>query len=375
LFFQANIFRGQASSKLLMKCVCIFWLITKLITYALWTTYRLFPTVPVNDILYNVPPVIHLILFVASLLCLSLFIINSNKRVAIILFFLEIGTCLLDQNRWQPEIYLFIFFLFCYITVNDEEKLLLCWQIIIVSSYFFSGWFKWHPLFISNVWQKNILSKTFHFQTENRWLLRAGYLIPLYEMLVGVGLCFSLSKRVSVFLVLILHIFNLMWLGPFGLHSNIAVWPFNILMAILVLNLFWNREMIFQNFKKPSLILIIVIMFWGVIPWSNKLGYWDDFLSSEYYGGHGLYCYIDIAKEKVPKALSPYFIKSSLAQNPDSSLLSVQNWSYGELNVPSYPSARFYKKMAEQWFKTYDTTGKIFIVQSLKKTEIRYIPR
>ena len=348
---------------------------TKVITYPLWMTYRLFPTIPVNDILYNIPPVIHLVLFIASLLCLIIFTVTGNKKTLLPLFFLEIATCLLDQNRWQPEIYLFIFLLFCYITVNDEKKLLLCWQIIIVGSYFFSGWFKWHPQFISTVWQRDILIKFFHYKTSNSLIIKAGYLIPLYEMLAGIGLCFNLFKRTSVLLIILLHIFNLLWLGPLGLHSNIAVWPLNIIMPILAVSLFWKSEVNFKIFKNPFAILIITTIFWIVLPWSNKFGYWDDFLSSEYYGGHGVYCYIDIARNKVPKALSPYFIKNSVAQNPDSSLLSIQRWSYGELHVPSYPSTRFYKKLAAQWYKTYDTTGKIFIIQSSNKKDITYITR
>jgi hypothetical protein len=346
-----------------------------LITYPLWMTYRLFPTIPVDDILYNVPPIIHVILFIASAFCLAWFIIKDNKKIATILFFLEIATCLLDQNRWQPEIYLFIFLLFCYITVPDEKKLLLCWQIIIVSSYFFSGWIKCHPLFISAVWERDILIKLLHFKTENRIILRAGYLIPLYEMFVAIGLFFVFSKRTSIILIIILHIFNLVWLGPFGLHSNIAVWPLNIIMPLLVANLFWKKEVDFKFFKKPYTILIVTTLFWAVIPWSNKFGYWDDFLSSEYYGGHALFCYIDVATKKAPKELDPYFIKNLVAQNSDSCLLSIQRWSYGELNVPSYPSARFYKKLAAQWYKRYDTTGKVFIVHSLKKNEITYLPR
>jgi len=356
-----------------MKCICIFWLVTKLITYKLWTANRLFPTVPVADVLYHIPPATHLILFYLSLLCLSLFTVTGNRKVAIGLFFLEIATCLLDQNRWQPEIYLFIFLLFCYITINDEKKLLVCWQIIMVSSYFFSGWFKLHPLFISNVWQRDILQKLFHFQTANHFIISLGYCIPAYEMLAGIGLCFKSFKRISVTLIILLHIFNLVWLGPLGLHSNIAVWPLNFLMPVLVANLFWNKEIEFKFFKDPFIVLIITTIFWAVFPWSNKFGYWDDFLSSESYGGHGIYCYVDIISAKAPKALCHYFIKSSLAENPNSTLLSIQNWSYGELRVPSYPSESFYKKIAIQWHDHYDSTSKVFIVQSLDKSEIKYI--
>jgi hypothetical protein len=356
-----------------MKCICVFWLITKAITYPLWLAYRLFPTIPVSDYLYNFPPVVHLVLFIASICCLLLFIVSSNKRVAVFLFVIEIASCLLDENRWQPEIYLFIFLLICYISIKNEKYLLLCWQIIIVSSYFFSGWFKWHPLFISNVWQTDILRRFFHFKTRNSFILAAGYLIPIYEMMAGIGLCFNSSKKASCILIVLLHIFNLIWLGPFGLHSNVAVWPLNLIMPILVFNLFWNREMEFRFFKTPSVMLIIITIVWAILPLTNKFGYWDDFLSSEYYGGHNVYCYIDIPKTKAPLALHAYFIKSSLAESTDSSLLVVQDWSYGEMHVPAYPATWFYKKLAKQWSKKFDSTSKIFIIHYFDKKEIQYI--
>jgi hypothetical protein len=144
-------------------------------------------------------------------------------------------------------------------------------------------------------------------------------------------------------------------------------------MPILIVNLFWHTKIAFKNFRDPSALLIITTIFWAVFPWTNKLGYWDDFLSSEYYGGHSIYCYIDVPRVKAPKALSRYFIKSSLAENSDGVLLSVQNWSYGELHVPSYLSESFYKKVAIQWHDRYDSTSKVFIVQSLNKEEIKYL--
>jgi hypothetical protein len=48
---------------------------------------RLFPTVPVADILYHVPPAVHLVLFLLSVLCLLLFTATGNKKVATGLFF------------------------------------------------------------------------------------------------------------------------------------------------------------------------------------------------------------------------------------------------------------------------------------------------
>ena len=357
-----------------MRWVCAFWLLTKIITYPLWTAYRLFPTIPVDEILYTIPPVVHLILFIASVICILLFITTANKKVAIALFFFEIASCLLDQNRWQPEIYLFLFLLFCYITVDNEQKRLLCWQIIIVSSYFFSGWFKWDPSFITTVWQRDLLRKFLHIYVQNATIIRLGYGIPICEMLLGVSLCFKAFKRVGLLFIILLHIFNLLWLGPLGLDSNIAVWPLNIIMPLLAINLFWNKNIDWPAFRKPYGILIITLVFWFILPSSNRFGYWDDFLSSEYYGGHTSFCYIDVELSQVPKALHPYFVKKlSVIENPDS-VLSVQNWSYGEMNVPVYPSMRMYKKIAAQWQKRYGDSDKIFIIQApYKKENVLYI--
>src|SRR5205085_2589014 len=100
----------------MLRVIAICWIATKLLSYKLWLADRLFPTVPVNDILYAVPNSIHLLLFLAMLFLLILLIIFPQKKwISAVLIFVEIISCLMDENRWQPWEYQFSFMLLIFL--------------------------------------------------------------------------------------------------------------------------------------------------------------------------------------------------------------------------------------------------------------------
>jgi len=87
----------------LIQITAFFWLVQKLLSWKLWVTERTIPIVPCFDLLENTPGFIHWFLLGASIfLLLYLLIWPNEKSLQIVLIILEIASCTLDQNRWQP---------------------------------------------------------------------------------------------------------------------------------------------------------------------------------------------------------------------------------------------------------------------------------
>src|ERR1019366_5120531 len=94
---------------IITRLICFFWLVAKAISWKVWLADRVFPIVPPFNFLF-VPSFIHLVLFIFSLSALlALFIFPSKRFLLISVIIIEVFSCLLDQNRWQPWEYQYIF--------------------------------------------------------------------------------------------------------------------------------------------------------------------------------------------------------------------------------------------------------------------------
>ena len=112
---------GVSKKVIIVRIVCFFWLIAKLMSWKLWLAKRLFPLVPAVKFLF-VSPSIHLILFILSLGFISMLLLFPKlKLLTVIVILLEVASCMLDQNRWQPWEFQYIF-IFLAISVNKKDK-------------------------------------------------------------------------------------------------------------------------------------------------------------------------------------------------------------------------------------------------------------
>ena len=344
---------NPANSSFLLKLVCGCWLVTKLICYKLWLAQRFFPLVPVHDALQAVPPVVHTMLFAASLVCMALFCIFPNKKIAVILLVSEVLSCLLDQNRWQPWEYQFICMLGAWIFVADERKRKHVWQIILIGIYFFSGLNKCSSFFIHNVWDYLFLKQLAGIYHAGPWLLRAGYLMPLVEMLAAAALCFKYTRNAAVWLLCAMHLLNLFVFGPAGININAVIWPWNILMPFLLVGLFYKQTMYF--FEKPTwkqMYMPLMLLAWWILPWLQLAGLWDKYLSGVLYSGHNEQLYIctnDLA--------ASYRLAGCITPAPKGidyrTAISAYKWGMQEMNTAPYPETRVFKAIAASWNKAY----------------------
>ena len=350
---------------LIIKCVCVCWIITKLLCYNLWLAYRLFPLAPVHDVLQYVPTSVHAIIFWLSLLCMGLLILFPRKKIVVVLLVAELLSCMLDQNRWQPWEYQFLCMLAVFVFIEDEKKRRLSWQLIIVGIYFFSGLSKCSSNFIHNVWQVLLLQQYFGVNHIGIWLSRAGYLIPFIEMFAGIALCFGRTRKMAVWLLCAMHLFNLLVFGPAGLNINAVIWPWNILMPVLLFGLFYKDGIhFFDKVLWRPVYTWVMLLCWWILPWLQLWGLWDKYLSGVLYSGSVEYMYICTDDLPARLHLSSGFVYTAKAI-PCADALSVYKWGMQEMNTAPYPEPRVYRSIANAWNKLYpNPTNRFYLVRA-----------
>ena len=337
---------------IVLRIICIAWIFSKLICFRLWGANRLFPLVPVLDSLSNIPPEIHGILFGLSLLLMLLFLFFPGRKMAAIIICLELFSCSLDQNRWQPWEYFFLFMLLAYLFTKREKELPGTWLLIMAGLYFFGGIGKMNPAFIHDTWKYLMLHRWLDINTNNIWVTRSGYLLPLLEMLAGLGLLFKQSRKISVLILIGMHLVILLMLGPTGLNINHVVWPWNTALAMLLLLLYFSSQQISFITLSGKPLVWVVLLCWWILPWLRFAGHWDRYLSSVLYSGGVEQLFICTENQAALKEMGQY-MDASFSVIPCSPVLSVYNWGIKEMRTAPYPEPRIRDAIIKAWKKKY----------------------
>jgi len=333
----------------------------------MFTDNRLFPTTPLFEIFDNVPGPIHIILFALSLLLLLLLIVlKKNKAVLWGLLMAEIFSCLLDQNRWQPWEYQYLFVIFIFIANAANQKLItVAFTFILISTYIYSGFGKLNEGFLQTIWAKMILHlflKIPVLTATQHWLYYSGCIVGLMELAAGTGLLFLKTRKIAASILILMHLFILLLLGPLGLWYNKIVWPWNVGMILYLYIIFLKKAPVIIPFKSVfSGWNIPVFIFWGVLPALNFVGCWDNYLSSGIYSGklpRMLICIKDTSK---CKPLQKFCRKDLLNTCNGEAVMDLQYWAMAETNVAPYPEIRVYKKIQWKLEKQYAGAGLSFV--------------
>jgi hypothetical protein len=363
--FLKYILKQQASFTLL-RITCFFWLLAKLIGWKVWLPFRTFPVVPPTAYLH-VPAPVHVVLFAASLICLIVITINPyKKKLWLALLIAELFSCALDQNRWQPWEYQYLFILFVFIVHKDKDDYIIpSIACILIATYFYSAINKFNNGFLSSVWSDMILHRYFKISKvtlQNHTLYYAGYLLPVIELASCIALIFPSTKKTAACLLIAMHVFILAMLGPFGLHYNKIVWPWNILMIVMLWMIFIKHDAKTRfSWKKTNR---LVAWCWIVLPALQFAGLWDSYLSYNLYSGNNASMVICVndSISNLPEA--GFFDKrNSLAACGDGHQLNIQNWAMNEMNVPAYPEERIYSYIKKDWLNKYPSLHSEFYIR------------
>jgi hypothetical protein len=309
----------------------------------LWLTERIYPATPAFAILRTIPAPLDSILYGTMLALLAAIALVKRPRRLIGAFVaIAAGVALFDQSRWQPWFYQYLVTLFAVGFCAREAALNTC-RLVMVCTYFWSGLQKANAEFVHNVFPFMMGSFA---ESIPAWM---GYLAPLVEVGIGVGLLIPRFRSYAIYTGIAMHSFILLAIGPFGSNSNSVVWPWNIAMICFLVILFskqteisaveiiWPREGIYQR---------VVLVLFGILPVLSFFNLWDGYLSSALYSGvrNSAAVYVtDDLKGRLPQEIVPHIYPSNKA---GTGILILRDWSMSELNAGIYPEPRIYKSLA-----------------------------
>lgn len=283
------------------------------------------------------------------------------------LLFSEVASCLLDETRWQPWEYLYLFILVVFI-MNRAKKQQIGFVLLITFSvvYIYSGLQKFNGGFVTSMWQNTILRSFFRMSpviSQARWVHFIGYLLPLTETIAGIGLLFSATRKKAVILLVGMHVFILLLIGPLGLHYNKIVWPWNAAMIILLYLLLIQNKESPTRFVELQYSTKVLLIAWAFLPALNCIGYWDNYLSWKLYSSNLPSMVICIGDTSVTAPLQAFYnTKINPSACNGNAMLNVQRWAMTEMNIPPYPEERVYRKIETYWNKTYPSSGASFLI-------------
>ncbi len=358
----------QNISKLFIRLLVGFWLIAKLVSYKAWLSNRQFPVVPITEKLENIPNIIHAILYGCSLFLLILILLKPQRKFFLILIAFELLSCFLDQNRWQPWEYQYILMaLVCWVYYYNKSQAFFLCSFIIACIYVYSGLHKLNSSYTNFFWKQTILLKFFKIQTNSSnfsLLVKMGYATALLECIAGLGIMLNIFRKISAWLLIIMHVFILLVIGPFGINYNIIVWPWNIAMICFLYVLSLQQKL--ENFSlfKPIFPNATIFLLVGLLPILSFFNKWDYYLSSCLYSAKPPALTV---KTKQPPN---YFINNKVAFiKPNDSVytIHVQTWAMKEMAVPPYPEKRVLEKIKVYCKTTFNFKDEEFYWRELDK--------
>lgn len=279
---------------------------------------------------------------------------SQKKLPTVLLILFCIYLCFDDQNRLQPWFYNYVLILFIVLFYryrvdepNNYTTVFISLQLLIALIYIFSGIQKMNSAFVPDTFEWMVSSfDTILSKRQLGLITKFGYIIPYFELTVGVLLLVKQLRFIIVPLVILMHILILVMLGPGGKSYNSVIWPWNIIMIALVLLLFTDvkQERFFDiSFLFKGLSFYIVVTLMLIFPIFSLNNQYDSYLSSSLYSSNLNDCQL-ILSNKAYKQL-PQDLKRYCTTNDDHNLLYIKRWCTDELNVPCVPEYRIFKNV------------------------------
>jgi len=306
----------------------------------LWFPFhRLYPTAPAANWLAVGPAWIDALLtivMIASLLAGERF-----WRVALVALAMLV---LRDQSRLQPWVWEYALLLIGLLSSRLET----C-RSIVIALYLWSGIQKLNVTFATRTWA----DVTSGWLPQSTWIL-----IPLGEIAIAVALMLARTRRVAVIAAVALHATILIALV--ASHENSVVWPWNIVMAGVVVVLFRmdsGQQTADSGMRSMQWAVVAVA---GVLPILNLFNCWDAYLSGALYSGNTEQAVVIVSPAVV--AHLPEVIARNTWQQSAPRFIDLNRWSFDELNVPAYPADRVFRAVGAEVCARYADNGSLRIL-------------
>lgn len=262
-----------------------------------------------------------------------------------------------DQHRFQPWAYQYALMALALGALPSARALGLC-RALLIALYVHSGLSKLDATFPGEVGAAFLIQLTAPLGTDvMSWpapvRTGAALLMPLAELLVGLGLAFRSTRPFAMAGAVLMHATLITLLGPWGLDHSTIVVVWNSALIVEGLILFARTgagRSVAPKEPMPRAGGVVVAVFALAIalPLLERWGGWDSWPSFALYASHAERVYV-------------YLHEDNLAQYPDEirrhlrrprlgdpwHRLDLTSWSRAERGTPPYPQARAAVGVAE----------------------------
>lgn len=311
---------------------------------------------PVWTLAPTIPYPLDYVVFIALTVLLGTAAVVARPRgVLLAVLIIALGLSALDQSRWQPWVYQYVFMLGALALYYWKREpggtpaaALNTGRVIVASVYLWSGLHKLNRSFVTGTFS---------------WFLEGIFTIPpgmsgyvpwlgagaaLLEVGIGVGLLMPRWRRAAIIAAIPMHLLILVSLGPLGHNLDRGVWPWNLAMIACNIVLFGNTA-----FLRPRQILspkngryhVAVLVLFSGLPAFSFVHLWDSYLSFTLFSADATRARIyvsDGVRRDLPADVRGYVRKDEQGRN----LLEHGVWAMDEMNVPPYPETRIYRRLA-----------------------------
>lgn len=339
---------NSSAKEIIVFRICLIGFLSCItISHSLWfTNNNVYSPIPVLSFLDIKNPLIHFgtsALFIISIIFAGFRNkINHGSLYIFIVCFLF--ALLLDQLKWQPWCYyfLFIFLAFAVFSAHHQQKKLDSIRIILAFIYIWSGIQKFNYTFFFETYPWLIEPITNLFSDGFKSFCNATFILaPSTEFVAGIGLLFKKTQKISTYLLLIMHVFILAMIGPLGHNSNFVVWPWNITFMLLLSILFLRKHTftISNIFSRPvSFYQMSLVIVFGFLPILSFFDVWPMYFSSALYSGNTVKSRVYFPETMNQKL--PSYITTKIDSVDNSTRLGF--FVQYETNVPIYPESEFH---------------------------------
>jgi len=332
-----------------------------LISLPLWLTRTNYPRLPLLNFIPELPHPFDACLLLISAAALVWAVWRpGDNRIAMILFAAVIVLVLQDQSRLQPW-FVEYGLIFLAITIPQKStKALNATRLVIAAIYFWSGVHKMNTYFAGTVFR--LLISPLRDASIAVTIQPLGRIVPFIEMAMGVCLLIPKTRRLAVIAIIAMHALLLSILGPWALNWNRVVWPWNLVMMLLVPCLFWKTDVPFQELLLPrrDWLSIVLFVFVVVLPAFSLVGLWDANPSFALYSGDSLTGSVVMNTAMWDRADGS--IKQLAINNGTGYRVQFGDWSEHTVHVPAYPAERTLRQLALSFCASRGVDGGFFFI-------------
>lgn len=337
--------------KLINRLISASLIIQVLISKPVWVnSLREFPTAPVIPGLeWGIFGAILILLAIGGVIGLLFKPLNPPLIISVVALF---GFLVLeDQSRLQPWLFLYALMLLTSVGIRGEQALanrLSSLLLLLSMSYFWSGAQKVNFFFGEEMfpWLAAFSGQESFFRAHPQ----AGYVVGILEAAAGLSLLFRPTRKVGAVVLLLMHAFILISLGPLGHDWNPVVWPWNLCFAAILVLLVWVPQKIkAPKFTFPTsgytwVCLVLV----GILPVLGLFGKWDHFLSGGFYSAvvpESTFYFHEQDRDKLPASSADFLLFYTDTQEE---FVLLDQWALAHLGVPLYPEMRVKKQIGKK---------------------------